>query len=217
VLDVAALPVGARVLDIGCGKGALITRCMARGAASAVGVELSPRFAADARARTAAHAGVEILEMDGKDYAGPEAQVDLAACLGASWIFGGHAGTLAALARFVRPGGIVLVAEPFWVREPTDAYCASQEVERSTFGTHAENAAAGLDAGLVLLTTRVGPASAWDRYEGLQWNAAERWAADHPDDPDRDAVLSRMRAGRDAYLREGRDVLGDALYLFRRP
>ena len=54
----------------------------------------------------------------------------------------------------------------------------------------------------------------WDRYEALQWQAAERWAAAHAEDPDRQEVLRRQRADRDAYLRWGRDTLGWSLYLF---
>lgn len=55
----------------------------------------------------------------------------------------------------------------------------------------------------------------WDRYEALQWRAAERYAEVHPDDPDLDAILAETRRHRDAYLSHGRDVLGWALYLFQ--
>jgi len=57
----------------------------------------------------------------------------------------------------------------------------------------------------------------WDRYEGLQWQAAERYAADHPDDPDVEPLLQTSRGQRDAYLRWGRECLGWAMYLFRKP
>jgi hypothetical protein len=38
----------------------------------------------------------------------------------------------------------------------------------------------------------------------------------HPDDPDRDAMLKRIRNWRDAYLRWGRSTLGFGLYLFQK-
>lgn len=220
IVALADLPRGARVLDIGCGKADLLLLLLARGAGSAVGVEFCPGFAAEARERAAARlpgADLAVVEVDGKDYDGEPGSFDLAACVGASWIFGGRDGTLDALARWTRPGGIVLSGEPFWMRPPTAEYCAEQEVEPGTFGTHAENAAAGCDRGLLLLSTRVSPASGWDRYEGLQWRAAEEWGRAHPDDPDRETILSRARGWRDSFLREGRETLGFALYLFRKP
>jgi len=71
--------------------------------------------------------------------------------------------------------------------------------------------------GLALLYTLVANPDDWDRYEGLQWQAAERYAADHPDDPDVEALLRSTHRSRDAYLRWGRNCLGWAMYLFRKP
>jgi hypothetical protein len=48
----------------------------------------------------------------------------------------------------------------------------------------------------------------WDQYEGLQWIAAETWTCDHRDDPDVAAVLKRVREGKSAYLKWGRETLG---------
>ena len=60
------------------------------------------------------------------------------------------------------------------------------------------------------------PLADWDRYEGLQWDSAERYAHDNPDDPDNEQLLQRIRAFRQSYLRWGRSQLGWALYLFLR-
>ena len=45
-------------------------------------------------------------------------KVDVAACIGATWIGGGVAGTIELLARNLRSGGIILVGEPFWRQLP---------------------------------------------------------------------------------------------------
>jgi len=217
IIEMLRLPAGARVLDVGCGKAPLLLRIAERWDCTGVGVELSPSFFADAKQNVEA-AGlsdrIELIHSGGAQYEAPLEFYDLACCIGASWIWQGHAGTLEALSRCVRPGGLVLVGEPYWRREPSEEYLASSEFERDSIGTHAANADAGAAAGLVHLHSIVSSEDDWDRYEGYQWNDGERYAYEHPDDPDNDELLTRMRAYRDSYLRWGRDELGWALYLF---
>jgi hypothetical protein len=136
-------------------------------------------------------------------------------CIGASWSFGGHRGTLRALSRFVRLGGLVMVGEPYWRRTPDPAYLTASGIEADMFATHAGNVAIGVEEGFVPLYTLVSSEDDWDRYEALQWRAAERYAVEHPDDPDAEEIVRRQRDARDVYLRWGRDTLGWAVYLFR--
>lgn len=218
------LPAGARVLDIGCGTAELLVRIAERAGPGvtmrAVGIDRSPQFVARARenaARRAPAADITLLEMDGADYEPEPGSFDLAACLGASWIFGGHRGTLQALSRAVRPGGQVLVGEPFWRAEPTDEYLAWASLSRGDFASHAGNVAIGEEERLVPLLALVSSAEDWDRYETLQWRAAARHAARHPDDPDVPDLLERVAHARHEYLAWGRETLGWALYLFGTP
>jgi hypothetical protein len=104
----------------------------------------------------------------------PGAKLDLASCIGGSWIYQGHKGTLEALVRMVRPGGLVLVGEPYWRTEPDPDYLMRTGQDAGLWGTHAANVQTGVDQGLSLLYTVVSSEDDWDRYEGLQWQAAER-------------------------------------------
>lgn len=220
VLELASIPPNARVLDIGCGKGELLIRLARLGAKTGVGVELSPYTALEARERVrllAPEADITIIEEDGARFEAPPESFDVTVCLGASWIFGGHRGTLRALARWTRPGGLLLVAEPFWRMPPDPEYLVSQELRADEFGSHASNVADGVAEGLVPLFARAAEATEWDRYESLQWHAAEEWARENPSDPDRIEILHKVRENRDAFLRWGRDALGDGVYLFRKP
>ena len=54
-------------------------------------------------ARRMPDADVVLLEKNGAEHRPEPASVDLASCVGASWIFGGHHGTLAYLAAAARP------------------------------------------------------------------------------------------------------------------
>lgn len=220
IIELLRLAAAARVLDIACGRGEFLFRVLERWGASGVGVDRSPFCAAGARERAAARglaARVEIVEGDGAEYDAPPASFDLASCLGASWIWGGHAGTLEALARQVRPGGLVLAGEPFWRSGPSPGYLAATGYAGDMFGSHHGNVQAGIGLGLQFLYSVVSSADDFDRYEGLQWYAAEHYAVEHPADPDLPEILGRVAKYRDAYLQWGRDELGWALYLFRKP
>ena len=109
------------------------------------------------------------------------------------------------------------VGEPFWAAEPGDPYLAWLGMRRDAFGTHAGNVEAGVELGLTPLLALVSSGDDWDRYETLQWRAAARHAAAHPEDPDLPELLARVERGRHAYLTWGRSTLGWALYLFGRP
>jgi SAM-dependent methyltransferase len=219
LIDLVRLGAGTRVLEIALGKGEFIVQLAERYGAGGIGVDLSPYCVADARAkieRRVPGADLTVLEMDGADYepAGGE-RFDLAACIGASWIYGGHRETLTYLQRVTAPGGWVVAGEPYWRREPTGDYLAAIGAERDTYGTHHDNVAVGEALGLIPVYALVSNQDDWDRYEGLVWYAADQYAADHPDDPDVAELLARVRKNREIYLKWGRDILGWAIYLFR--
>lgn len=217
LVELLALPEDARVLDIACGKGELLARAARRWKCSGVGVDISTEFAADARAdlETAGlGAAVEIVEKSGSEYDGEPGSFDAALCLGASWIWGGFRGTLHALSAWARPDGLVVCGEPFWVRGPSAGYLAASGLRAESFGTHAGNVEAGVGLGLRFLHAIVASHDDWDRYEGYQWYAVERWARGNPDDPEREEILATARKARDRYLRWGRAELGWAVYIF---
>jgi SAM-dependent methyltransferase len=210
---------GSAVLDIACGKGELLTRLAERYEISGIGVDISPYCVTDAiqklRERVPG-AQIQILNMDGADYS-TDQLFDLAMCIGASWVYKGHRGTLSTLKTMTKPEALILVGEPFWLKDPDDAYLVAENLTRDMFGTHCENVLVGEDEGLFPLYTMVSNQDDWDRYETLQWYAAEMHARDNPDDPDVSEILTRVARGRTNYLQWGRDTVGWAMYLFRKP
>jgi len=211
---------GAQVLDIATGKGEFIIRLAERYEIQGIGVDLSPYCVSDAQQKHQQRvpgAQLKFLEMNGADYEPEKPEIfDLVACIGASWIYAGHQGTLKALNRMAAPRSWVIVGEPYWRQEPVAEFLEAIGENRTTFGTHFENVEAGQQLGLELVYTLVSNQDDWDRYEGLQWYAAEEWANDHPDDPDVEEVLKRVRANRQNYMRWGRDTFGWAIYVFKK-
>lgn len=215
------LPEGGRVLDVACGKAEFLCLVAEAYDVKAVGIDLSPYTIKAARKNVETRGlvdRIELLHEDGGKYNPnvPES-LDLASCIGASWVYQNHRGTLEALMKMTRPGGLVLVGEPFWIIDPDPEYLKLTDLDPNSFGSHVGNVTVGEDVGLSLLYTVAANPDDWDRYEGLQWQAAERYAADHPDDPDVEALRRSTRMSRDAYLRWGRNCLGWAMYLFRKP
>ena len=205
--------------EAACGKGELLVRLAERHGVRGTGVDISPYEIVVARERAAARApaaGLAFIEGDAAAYPPAPASVDLAVCLGASWIWGGHRGTLQALRSFAKPGGLVLVGEPYWRREPEPGYLAAAELAAGDFSTLQGNVAIAAEESSLLYALPSRDED-WDRYEFLQVRAAERYARAHPDDPDVGELLARTRRGADAYLRWGRDTLGWSIYLFRAP
>lgn len=218
LIGLLRLPPGSTVLDIACGKGEMLTKLAEQYEVSGVGVDISPFFVADTEQRLRERvpgAGIEVLAMDGADYRTARL-FDLAMCIGATWVYKGLRGTLDALKSMTKPGALVLVGESFWLAEPDDAFLAAERYTRDMFGTHYENILVGEGEALSPLYTAVSSPDDWDRYEALQWYAAERYAGDNPDDLDVPEILARAAKSRKSYLKWGRDTLGWAMYLFRK-
>jgi SAM-dependent methyltransferase len=219
LVELLRLPTNAQVVDIACGKGELLIRLAEAYGARGTGVDISPFYLADAKRSLEARApsaGISFTQMDGADFKPDRpAGLDLASCIGASWVFGGHANTLEALMNMVKPGGWVIVGEPYWLQEPPEDYLEALECAREDFGSHLLNAEAGERRGLDLVHTIVSSKDDWDRYEGLQWYATDEYARSHPDDPDLAELVERVSKARTAYLRWGRDTIGWAIYMFR--
>jgi len=219
LVELLRLPADAQVVDIACGKGEFLIRLAEAYGARCMGIDISPFFIAEAEKRLEARApsaGITFTEMDGADFKPDQPHsLDLASCIGASWVFGGHAKTLDALIAMVRPGGWVIVGEPFWRQEPSADYLQALECAPEDFGSHASNAEAGEPRGMELVHTIVSSKDDWDRYEGLQWFATDQYARTHPDDPDLPEVVERVSKERATYLQWGRDTLGWAIYMFR--
>jgi SAM-dependent methyltransferase len=106
----AALPAGARVLDVATGAGALLTAALREGA-DATGIDFSPEMVRIAGARAAAiRAGDHALVMDGQQLDFPANSFDAAFSIFGVFMFPNAAAGFAEMARVLRPGGMAVVA-----------------------------------------------------------------------------------------------------------
>ena len=212
VLDLLALEAGARVIDLGCGKGELLRRLANRYEIRGVGVDRSAVLVDEARRR--APAGITFVVADLTAFA-TGAPFDLAASLGSS--VDGYRATLGRLAGHVRPGGLALLGDGYWRREPTDEYLAALGATRDEMADYAGLFAAAAEHGLEGRYAVTASTDDFDRYEWRwSWNG-ERYAAANPDEPGVEEFLAWIRNGRRRYVElGGRETLGFGLFLFEK-
>lgn len=103
--DFAGVVTGQRVLDVGCGPGALTSELVARlGAASVAAVDPSEPFVAAARSR---NPSVEVLQAPAEELPFPEGTFDAALAQLVVHFMADPVAGLAEMARVTRPGGVV--------------------------------------------------------------------------------------------------------------
>ena len=149
---------------------------------------------------------VTFIHSDAAGYVSVE-QVDVAACVGATWIAGGVAGTIELLARSLRAGGVILVGEPYWRQlPPTEAVaqgCLAHAI--SDFLMLPELLASFGRLGYDVVEMVLADQDGWDRYEAAKWLTMRRWLAANPGDelaPEVRAQLTTEPVRHATYTRE---------------
>lgn len=105
---------GTRVLDLGSGSGEILCTWARDYGIIGTGIDISRLFTEQAKLRAEGLGvadQVKFIHGDATGYVSVE-KVDVAACIGATWIGVGVAGTIQLLARSLRTGGMILVGEP---------------------------------------------------------------------------------------------------------
>jgi SAM-dependent methyltransferase len=202
-----------RVLDIASGRGGPALLLARDFGCTIEGIEIEPVFREVAVARAEAGGLTSLLSFRVANAAkvdlAPETY-DAALCLGASFVYGDLAETVATLAPAVKPGGHVVVGEPYWKRLPLPDDYEDRELRLTTLeGTVMIFETEGLPVVYVIASSE----DDWDRYETLHWQAVTRWLAENPDDADAPDIRARHERYKRTYLRYGRDYLGWAIFV----
>jgi len=206
------LDTGTRVLDLGSGSGEMLCTWARDYGIIGTGVDLSQLFTEQAKAR-AEELGVadrvKFIHANAAGYVSDE-KVGVAACVGATWIGGGVAGTIELLARSLCPGGIILIGEPYWRQlPPTDEVargCLANSI--SDFLTLPELLASFGRLGYDVVEMVLADPDSWDRYEAAKWLTMRRWLEANPDDELAKEVRAKLTSEPERYAACTREYLG---------
>lgn len=203
---------GMRVLDLGSGSGEMLCTWARDHGIRGTGIDMSRLFTEQAKQR-AAELGVadrvEFIHGDAAGYVADE-KAGVAACLGATWIGGGVAGTIALLAKSLRAGGIILVGEPYWLRVPPTEDVAKGCLARSIsdFLTLPELVASFGKLGYDVVEMVLADKDSWDRYEAAKWLTMRRWLDANPGDDFAKEVRAQLTSEPERYATYTREYLG---------
>lgn len=209
---VLRLKPGTRILDLGSGSGEMLCTWARDYSITGVGVDMSRLFSEQAK-RRARELGVTervtFIHGDATGYVS-EDKIDVAACVGATWIGGGVAGTIDLLAKSLCDGGMILIGEPYWLRvPPTEDVargCCANAV--SDFLTLPELLASFGDLGYDVVEMVLADREGWDRYEAAKWLTMRRWLEANPGDDFAEEVRARLTLEPTRYATYTRNSLG---------
>ena len=203
---------GTRVLDLGSGSGEMLCTWARDHGIIGTGIDMSRLFTEQAKLR-AEELGVadrvQFIHGDATGYVADE-KVDVAACVGATWIGGGVAGTIALLARSLRTGGIILIGEPYWRQLPP-----TEDIARGCLAGSISDflilpglLAAFGDLGYDVVEMVLADQDSWDRYEAAKWLTMRRWLEANPDDDFAKDVRAELTSAPKRYAAYTREYLG---------
>lgn len=207
-----SLAPGTRVLDLASGSGEMLCTWARVHQITGTGVDISTVFTEQARAR-AAELGVagqvDFVHGDAPGYVADE-PVDLAACIGATWIGGGPAGTIELLERSLRSGGTMLIGEPYWRHDPPDQDTveACHAGSKGDFLPLPELIERFGELGYDVVEMVLADQDSWDRYRAAQWLNIRRWLDRNPDDELAADLRAELSTDPARYARYEREYLG---------
>jgi SAM-dependent methyltransferase len=209
---VLRLKPGTRLLDLGSGSGEMLCSWARDYGIKGIGIDMSQLFSQQAT-RRAEELGVadqvEFIHGDAAGYVADD-KCDVAACVGATWIGGGVAGTIELLTKSLSDNGIILIGEPYWRQlPPTDEVarqCFAGSV--SDFSILPELITSFGELGYDLVEMVLADQEGWDRYEAAKWLTMRRWLEANPKDELASEVRSLLNKAPRRHVEYTREYLG---------
>ncbi|UYZ83150.1 class I SAM-dependent methyltransferase [Entomomonas sp. E2T0] len=209
---VLRLDAGASVLDLGSGSGEMLCTWARDYGITGVGIDMSQLFSKQAKLRAkelGVTGQVKFIHDNAVGYIADK-KVDIAACVGATWIGGGIAGTIELLTKSLHTGGTILIGEPYWRQlPPTEDVvkgCCAESI--SDFVMLPELITYFGDLNYDVVEMVLADQEGWDRYEAAKWLTMRRWLEANPNDDFAKEVRTQLTLEPKRYVTYTREYLG---------
>lgn len=216
--DICRLKPDMRQLDLCCGKAEMLCQWSYRWGIHGVGIDISSVFLSAAHKR-AQELGVSeritLVEGDAGNYAAESNSFDIVSCIGATWIGSGLVGTLKLMQPALKPGGLMLVGEPYWITPPPEAGYTAMGVSKDDFTSLVGTLDRIESVGLELVEMALADGDSWDRYAAAQWLTIDDWLRANPDDADAAELRKWNAHEKRSFLEYQRAHLGWGVFVLR--
>jgi SAM-dependent methyltransferase len=216
--EICRLQQGTSLLDLCCGKAEMLCQWAKTWGIQGVGVDISQVFLAAAKRRAqefCVQEQIELVEADAGPYAEQAGTFDIVSCIGATWIGNGLTGTLRLMQPALKPGGLLLVGEPYWIDPPPHGAAETVGFGKYDFVSLIDTLERFEDAGCELVEMVLSDLDSWDRYEAAQWWAVEEWLCNNPHNTDATTIRALRDESRRNYLAILRRYFGWGVFVLR--
>jgi precorrin-6B methylase 2 len=203
---------GKKVIEFGCGFAEVMVIWAETFGISAEGIDIR-EYACERANKKIKDKGLsdqlKVFCGNGAEYEFNRETYDVAACIGASFIWGDYRSTIRAMKPAIHENGKLVIGEPYLLKVPIPP-----EYEEGK-GVHTEHELLKIarEEGFDFQYMVRSSSDDWDRYEATNWLGLVKWLEENPDHPEKQEVIDWFYKTQDDYLKYGREYLGWAVYI----
>ena len=204
-----------KVIDFGCGFAEVLVLWAEAFGISGIGIDIRKHACERATTKIKDHGlsdRIEIVCCKGDEYSYEKGVFDVAACIGASFIWGGFGPAIRGMRDSIHPNGKLVIGEPYWIKEPVPAEFKQKNKDEDIHSEY-ELVQIAREEGFDFEYMVRSSLDDWDGYEASNWYSLARWLEKNPDHPEKKEVIHWLHEMQDDYLRYGREYCGFAVYI----
>ena len=213
--EVSGLNQDSRVIEFGSGYGEVLALWAEAFGISGIGIEIRDYACQRATKKMQERGFANRIKIVCANAAGHEFEkhaFDVAACVGATFIWDGFRSTIRAMREAVRPAGKLVIGEQYW---QTDRVPSKYAKEEKAMLTELELLQIIRDEGYDLEYVARATHDEWDRYVTQDWHGLLRWIEENTNHPEREEVIRHFHMMQDKYVKYDREHMGWAMYVLK--
>lgn len=202
-----------RIIEFGSGYGEILALWTENFGISGIGIDIREHVCNRAKQKIQKKGledRIEIVCGHGAEYQFEKGAFDVAACIGASFIWEGYRPTIKGMKDAIRENGRLVIGEPYWRSENVPIECKEKEKDvHMEFELLEIAREEGFDFQYIIRSSQ----DDWDGYETCNWYGLMEWIEENPGHPDKQEVIDYLHNLQDEYLKYNREYLGWAIYI----